>query len=482
MIDDKLTSFNKLLVYIVGALVCLNFLSLIYAGYWLRPLAGEGAPWIFQILNFGEFSYDATFTRYANLILQIPTVLITRFGVDPSIGLQLICLMYSLPSILSLIFCAVILYRRKRLDLFLYPLIGFATISSASLSQPFTLGSDVLVICWPLLLLAFMPIKNSFNWLAILTLTLAASFSHETGFVLLFILFILKFFDALRFSRNARKPHWILTALFVLGTGWLIYRAFGVVQVGDKIFFLQALHKEWDKWFVYKKAALSFFILLSFLSYFKFRSSRYLLSSVIIISVGLFFYFIFEIYSSLGMHLFIPAYNARTWTVLPTAVLFILFYFNLINTYDELFNNFKTTTLLIVLSFSLLISLGHDLKMTYEWSKGIQLIESKFNSVASCIELSAQEARQAIEYGISNREMPQISLLLSQRKYGQSKNVLMTKINRLRGVPKACCLIRSGNFPIYERELKYNSNWNYNLKEIINATQSMPDLMDCPNS
>ena len=144
------TKYLFYLWILVWLLLGLSMLSLGWAALVNRPLFSDGIYWTFEILNKKTFFFDQQFTRYTDILLQIPALIVLKFNLGETLALKLNNLSYSLNPIVSFLACIVILKKRRRLDLLIFPILCFATVTQTVMSVPFVLIPGLLSLLWPL--------------------------------------------------------------------------------------------------------------------------------------------------------------------------------------------------------------------------------------------------------------------------------------------------------------------------------------------
>lgn len=469
----------------VWVLMGLSLLSLAWAALVDRPLFSDGIIWTFQILNKKTFNCDWQFIRYADALLQIPAVLALKLNFGELIAVKLNSLSYSLNPFVSILACAWILKRRERLDLLIFPILSFATITQTVIAAPFTVVSGLLSLLWPLFFLAVLPGRGFFYWFGLLLLNLGVIFEHETGVVFLLMLVFLKAYEAYFAPLDKRQDHLVLFSIFSVTAIVMVYNILQSPAGSRTNFLNQFLSGDLD---IYQVSSL-IFIALFFLIYKKISriSEIYKMIFICISAVTITFYYTNYYVSETGGSLFWGAVKARTLAALLASVIcFVCFLFiKSEKSFSSSENTSKYATSLVIISLALMVSLLHDLGLTRNWIKSMDYIKSQMNEKPGCRQLSETESKEhIIANGFDTRFLPFYSIVIGQQIYNRIGTVLFSEENlkyeSYGKIKNFCCVLREGQIAIAGGYMNVEPDWSYNLSPVIQKLNSTSSELICP--
>ena len=149
----------------------------------------DGSAWIFNIISEESFYWDPRLSRYTDILLQIPSVLVVKY-MDGAFSLYLSKLLlgisYYLHPYLSLYISWKIIKHHDQWRVFYFPLLSFAICTQPVLGYAISVVSTALSIFWPLFLLNLYSPKPSTSRVAVLVLlSTLLLFSYETVMIVL---------------------------------------------------------------------------------------------------------------------------------------------------------------------------------------------------------------------------------------------------------------------------------------------------------
>ena len=479
------TKYLFYLWILVWLLLGLSMLSLGWAALVNRPLFSDGIYWTFEILNKKTFFFDQQFTRYTDILLQIPALIVLKFNLGETLALKLNNLSYSLNPIVSFLACIVILKKRRRLDLLIFPILCFATVTQTVMSVPFVLIPGLLSLLWPLFFLAVLPSSGFFYWFSLLLLNFGFVFEHEVGLIFIILLVFVKAFEFYSAPQKEKRIHLILFSIFSVTSIWMIYHVLQL-KIGPQINFNKQLFSlDLDAFRICSLALIILFVLI-------FKKKSWIPDSkkiTIILTLALVtaLFFINNFLKSNGGGLFWQAYRARTWAV-PLACFICSICFISIK-YDKPLNSPKNTNEyalgLVVISLALLISLMHDLKLTSKWNKSMVFLKSQITEEPGCLQLSTKEtSEKLLTNGFSISNLSLYSIVMGQEMHNKIGRVLFSEENlnfkNYGNLNNFCCLLREGQIAFGDVYLEVEPYWSYNLLPVIQSLNSPSSKIVCP--
>ena len=366
--------------------ILLTCIASFYAAISHRSLMHDGSSWFFHILKQGFF-YDHNYTRYFTLVLESPAVILLKFFPDIDIKWYLASLdfPFSFHSLISLFFCFLILKQKNRLEIFIFPMLSYATATLSTISFSVGIAPDSLSLFWPLLMLVLYrnpSSRNQYVWC--LVLSTALMFTYEMSVIFFIIISLVQYFK----SRNSGKSSdWVLLIINCIGGFYCTYRIIGPTS-GNQNLFWSSLEKPLDPFriFIILEIAL-FFILLWCLV----KLPRMLVPKIVVtfsIAVALFYSY----YFFLGYFTIYYGYYSRVTAIPVSAVIALgciivdLKYLNIDykNTVDLRGRLLGLPVLLV--SIVLFTGSLYDIKFTHKWNKVRNAFYEYYKDKTGCIE------------------------------------------------------------------------------------------------
>lgn len=457
------------------------FASLVAATVNDRILFSDGIWWFFNLIKNRTFVYDAAFTRYADLIFQIPALAALHLGFDDNVVLKLYSLMHNFNPFVSLLFCGWILKKRDRLELLIFPILSFATVTQATLGDPSGMVSSLLSFTWPLFFLTVLKKRDFLTWFGIVGLVFCFAFEHESGVIFLLMLTVLESIEAYTAPADKKREHFILCGLFLLGSIWLVYRVFGSTA-GTNQYFVASLLRPWDS---FRLASSVFFIsaLLVFFKPRKISSKNWLIGLIILVASA-------AIYTAMAMQseppalIFWNAARGRTTGVFYSAIIgFCCFVLLKLKGPLHLMKS-EYRVFLGIVTLALAVSLAHDIKLNTAWQRSTSFIKSKISAEPGCLQLSERESGEKIShYGFYDALLPLVSIVMSKIEYGTVGTVLYStegnKLSRIKNVKNFCCLLGQGKLYFSDGVLEAHAVSNYDLAPAVAAAKANAGIYGC---
>lgn len=216
----KLKQFGSLY-----AALLLSVFTLFTAAIFHRPFLGETSTWYYRLISEHRVFYDKAFYRYADSLLHLPSLFLVNISPDFNIAaIYTLHFIYLFHPIVSLAFVHWILKKKGRPDLFLFPVLSFATATMPALGESITMAALALSIFWPLFfLILFRNSKSKRELVTILCLFAMQIFSYEPAILFFMIFSGIALSDIFLFKKNSRAFNRLVIALSVAGTGLMTY-------------------------------------------------------------------------------------------------------------------------------------------------------------------------------------------------------------------------------------------------------------------
>lgn len=309
---------------------------------------------------------------------------------------------YVFHPLVSLLITKIILERKKRPDLFVYPVLSF--LGGTLAAQPFSIGlaHQALSVFWPLFFLILFKgskFKNGLLWIIILLLALTVSYEPAILFFILFAL--ISVHNLLRAKKEQQSLGFDIFLIWysLLSIAFLMYVLMGTAPPKSSQVFMQTLFEKPDAY----RAFIFPAILAVFLYAFLFKIQPGILK--IIGSIGLILFFLSLGFWFITVLLKIDYTQAAGYAIHPyignsgraTAVP-LAFGLACIAYLDKVFsvNIFRRTSteqkkLSIILSVLVVLASLGDLKITYHWNQGFQYMRQYVQTHVGCHNLSPEE-------------------------------------------------------------------------------------------
>lgn len=215
------------LCLIVGLVFCV--VAAFVAAVTHRGMIDEGGELYYAVLSLGRFSNMYCLVRAIRALYELPAVaasyLFVSHGRD--MGLVLLDFAFASSSLLSLFFVHRILRRRGREELFVFPLLSYATATMLIIIFSELALTPVLDFFWPVFFLVLLrPREDAASLRNALLLFIPLCFMHEAAimiFPMLFATALLKYVrSGPRGSRDSRELLVLIAS--VAGVVWYLLR------------------------------------------------------------------------------------------------------------------------------------------------------------------------------------------------------------------------------------------------------------------
>lgn len=434
---------------LLAILVFFNFAAAFVAAFELRTLFSDGSLWAFNIINTGHFNLDLNFLRYADALFQLPAVLAIKIGLTDSVALYLFSFSYELHPFVSLAVCWILLYRQKRTDLILFPLLSFACVTQTCLLTGFTLVAGMLSLMWPMLFILLFWSGKLFEKIAFSFLLAALLLEHETSLVFLFVL-------TLCFYKNRRALAGILiVSCLLMGVHIL------TLDSGPKVNFLRNLLETWSAFRISQAILVVIFALTCLVK----PANK----KAVVVQTLLVLGFYFSQRDGLNM---IDSYNARTfaavWASLICWLCVIQFKKN---------QNFSSGWIVVVAA--LVISFFHDWVLNANWHNTVATVQKYLEPAPLCRQLTPQQTKT---FNFDNQVLPLFSIVYGAQLFGTPGTVLFDENylnkHKAENLSHFCCGLANGKIHIgYGGYIELASDWRYDLKALQESAK-----VECINS
>lgn len=357
-------------------------LSLSYSAFYFRPTIGDGSFWFFAIFNSRNFFWDRNLIRAISSVLQFPALVYLKLfpqSVEPAA--YILSFSFQWHPLVSLIACYLILKKAGRLELFFFPLSGFALCALNLMPYASLVVPETLSLFWPLFLLLTTNRLHRFTLGAVTFLLFIFAFGYESG-VILVPLFWLAILKNLHLLGRKKIFLFLLSSLVFL---FYIYRLqtapdFSKGHFADAIFsglfFGFRLHN-----------LLAMVLFLTFLICLHFTQSRmgtYLVAALSAVNSA---FFIFLCSSNIERKSLLNTVWASRTTAIPFAFIigigFLYFYLQ----DHPRFKSHKAALSFYVFSI-LALGMVHDISIGMEWRKTYLTMQELFKLRPGCNELS----------------------------------------------------------------------------------------------
>lgn len=455
--------------------------SLVIATVNDRILFSDGAWWFFNIVREKSFAFDINFARYADRLFQVPALVALYAGFGDNVVLKLYSLFYNFNPLCSILVSAWILKKRDRLDLLIFPVLSFATVTQTTLGDPSVMVSSLLSFTWPLFFLAVLPKRGFFSWAGIVGLVACFAFEHESGVIFLFMLIFVKAFEGYTDIAGKKREHFLLGGLFFTAATWLVYRVVGPTA-GPRQFFIDALFFRWDS---FRMASIA--ILMSAILVF-FKPQR--ISSKKWLSGLTLFAFSAAVYTAVTMNtepeefVFWSVNYARSTATFFAAIIGLCCFVVMKMNRQTHLKKYENRAALVITCFALAVSLVHDIKLNSFWLKSTSFIKSKISAEPGCEQLSVTDSLEINKHGFYNFYLPIVSIVMSKIEYGNVGTVLYSTESlrrlKMKNVKNFCCLLGQGK--LYFSAEGYHDPYkiaHYDLIPVVAAAKAKSAYYGC---
>ena len=351
-----------------------------YAAITHRPLMNNGATWYYMIFTNGS-TRDPQYSRYFTLVLEWPATFLLKFypNIDMKIILATLDYTFAFHSLFSLFICHLILKKKDRLELMIFPLLSYATATISTFAFAVGIVPESLSLFWPLLFLLCFRDVDSWKenvWCVILMISLMVT--YEMSAIFFGLLF---FVQALRL-KNSRATSDITFLVFaIVGASYCVYRVFGPTA-GTSDYFWKSIKEPLDPFRIFVSISiLGFFLLIWSVRKFPRTYLPTFIFAVSAIGMGYFLNTFFTIYVGSA-----NAYISRV-TAIPIAGV-IAFGYIVLNYYSVDSKKIKrllTGLPLLFVGFVMTVSTIYDLKVTHNWDTNNQIFLRNHIDSKGCI-------------------------------------------------------------------------------------------------
>ena len=207
------------------SLTCATF-GAVYAAIVHRPMLYDGSAWYYLILTRGSY-YDKSFTRYFSLVLEWPATFLLKFypQLDASTVIRVIDFAFACHPLVSLYCCYLILEKKNRKELFIFPVLSYATATISTLAFGVGVVPESLSLFWPLLFVLHFRDGQSWKenvWGLVLIVSLMLT--YEVSVIFFGILFLVQI---LRIRKQKNPGDFIFLAFITLAASYCVYRILG---------------------------------------------------------------------------------------------------------------------------------------------------------------------------------------------------------------------------------------------------------------
>lgn len=397
------------LACLLGLAACVAALS--YAAICHRPWFADGAFWYFRLVHNLSFVYDWPHHRYSEFLLQLPAVLALRIiGPDAfPAAIRALDFSYTLHPIVSLIGCYLILAKKHRIELMLYPILSFAIARSST--HGFAVGSVTLALSffWPLFLLALTSQHPSRRELAaIVTLTVGMLFTHEITTLAIGLIFVL---SAIR-SKQA-----VLTRILGLALiAKILLAAIAVISATDAFLFFDSLIRPWGNYRLIGAVLLASWIGAIALSSNP-RLPEFAGPSVALAGSSVaFVWALVRVYTQGAFAFSLHAtYDGRTTAVILACILAGLSATGIGSSGLRRLQRHRMAAVAIALT--LLTTTVHEAVLSERWRQGLLTVQTLLKQKSPCFTLSRAQFHTLLEpFNINGWNLPFISILSHKKR------------------------------------------------------------------
>lgn len=209
----------------------------------LHLLLNDGAFWVLSVIGNESAYRDPHYWRLTDVLVQLPAVLalhLTPAAEKVTVALRTMNVCYTFHPLLSLAFCAIYLFWKKRPLLLVFPLASFGAATMMTLGYAVGVVPEALSCFWPLALAVFLRDEKSPVELGIvLSFSVLLALSYEASLLFFALLIAFVFCST---PRRTAIPVW---AALGAGFAWTLYRGLGPT-VGNRQFFFTSLARPWS--------------------------------------------------------------------------------------------------------------------------------------------------------------------------------------------------------------------------------------------
>ena len=174
-------SLNRILKTLILFCLTVVFISNFTTVFTFKNLFADGAYWLFDIINLKHFHFEYPHIRLTTLLLQAPSVLLSKYSEDVSLIIWIFCFTYFIYPFLFFGLGKISILKNHTSDL-LYWFIGIFIICIIP-NWSFAVGIVNESIIISMILFSYIVFKKSPNSLMLCLLSVLIFFGYELGII-----------------------------------------------------------------------------------------------------------------------------------------------------------------------------------------------------------------------------------------------------------------------------------------------------------
>lgn len=367
-------------------------------------MSSEGSHWYFAILSYNHIFTDWRFYRYIDYVLQGPAVLLLVISSKFSdyntkkMAIYLLGFCWTFHPFLSLLAVRKILKNKGRQDLFVFPILSFATATISTMPLAVALALPAMSVFWPLFFMILLRNNKSYLELFfIFLLMIALVFTYEPSIIFFILFIIISIWDLYKTKKKHTYFNRAIVFSSLVSICWLLYVVYKV-PIENSSAFLNSFLARLDAFRIF--SFCSIFIIMSYL----FLDLMLPKKQKTIFIISLFLYFLvlawflpvlseFQVEQDIAFYISsFTAYDSRV-TALPLTFLmaFLAFLFALRVKTSQWIFEFRGSRVIFFTSISVLMAVASDIKITYHWNQGYNRLEKYIKENTGCYNIAQSE-------------------------------------------------------------------------------------------